>query len=101
MASVCDAKSKTLTKHFGQRPAPVANHELAVLRHLNIIAETFVQMYQQRQIADYNNSRKWGRTDVLQKIDSVESAFQSWHEICDEDEAQNFLVTLLLKERKF
>lgn len=101
MANVCDAKSKNLTKHFGQRPAPAANHELTVLRHLNAIAETFVQMYQQRQIADYNNSRKWGRTDVLQKIDTVESAFQSWHEIRNEAEAQNFLVTLLLKERKF
>ena len=101
MASVCDAKSKNLTKYFGQRPVPAANHELMVLRHLNAIAETFVQMYQQRQIADYNNSRKWGRTDVLQKIDTVESAFQSWHEIGNEAEAQNFLVTLLLKERKF
>jgi hypothetical protein len=74
---------------------------LTVLRHIKTIAETFVQMYQQRQIADYNNARKWGRTDVLQKIDTVEVAFQSWLAIRDEDEAQSFLVTLLLKERKF
>lgn len=100
MANVCDTKSKKLTKHFSQRPAPPVNHELRVLRHLNVIAETFVQMYQHRQIADYDNSRKWSRTDVLQKIDSVESAFRSWHEIRNEAEAQNFLVTLLLKERK-
>lgn len=101
MAKVCDTKSKNLTTYFSQRPAPPANRELTVLRHLNVIAETFVQMYQQRQIADYDNSRKWGRTDVLQKIDSVESAFQSWDEIRNEGDAQNFLVTLLLKERRF
>jgi uncharacterized protein (UPF0332 family) len=101
MASVCDAKSKSLAKYFSQRPAPAATRERAVLKHLNVVAETFVQMYQQRQIADYNNSRKWGRTDVLQKIDSVESAFQSWHQVCNEAEAQSFLVTLLLRERKF
>jgi len=31
----------------------------------------------------------------------VEAAFRSWREIRDEHEAQNFLVTLLLKERKY
>jgi len=101
MANVCSNKSKDLTKHFSQSPPPPRNHALTVLRHINTIAETFVQMYQQRQIADYNNARKWGRTDVLQKIDTVEVAFQSWQAIRDEDEAQSFLVTLLLKERKF
>lgn len=99
MNSVCAAKSKSLAAHFRRRPAPPANRELTVLKHLNVIAETFVQMYQQRQIADYDNSKKWGRTDVLQKIDSVEAAFQSWHVIRAEAEAQNFLVTLLLRER--
>ena len=34
------------------------------------------------------------------KIKSVEAAFQSWAAIRTEHEAQNFLVTLLLKERK-
>jgi hypothetical protein len=101
MANVCDTKSKQLNKHFSNRPAPPPSHELTVFKHLNVIAETFVQMYQQRQIADYNNPRKWGRTDVLQKIGSVEAAFQSWHQIRNEPEAQNFLVTLLLKERRF
>jgi hypothetical protein len=101
MANVCSNKSKDLSKHFSQNPPPPQNHALTVLRHIKTIAETFVQMYQQRQIADYNNARKWGRTDVLQKIDTVEVAFQSWLAIRDEDEAQSFLVTLLLKERKF
>ena len=100
MANVCATKSKTLIKHFSQTPPPPQNRELTVLRHINVIAETFVQMYQQRQIADYNNAQKWGRTDVLQKIDTVEVAFQSWQAIRNEAEAHNFLVTLLLKERK-
>src|ERR1700682_3204223 len=101
MAKVCDAKSKGLKEHFNKRPPPPPSHELTVFRHLNVIAETFVQLYQQRQIADYNNARKWGRTDVLEKIHSVEAAFQSWHVIRNEPEAQNFLVTLLLKERRY
>lgn len=68
-------------------------------RHLHAIASTFVEMRQQREIADYDTSRKWGRTDVLEKIESVQAAFDSWREISDEPEAQNFLVTLLLKNR--
>ncbi len=61
---------------------------------------TFVEMLQHRHFADYDGSRKWSRTDVLEKIESVEAAFQSWREIRDEHEAQKFLVTLLLKERR-
>ena len=37
---------------------------------------------------------------MLEKINSVQAAFDSWREISDEPEAQNFLVTLLLRERK-
>jgi hypothetical protein len=37
---------------------------------------------------------------VLEKIESVEAAFRSWREIKNEHETQNFLVMLLLKERK-
>ena len=101
MAKVCSTKSKELIRFFSQNPPPPQNHALTVLKHINTIAEAFVEMYQQRQIADYDNGRKWSRTDVLQKIDTVEIAFQSWQAIRAEHEAQSFLVTLLLKERKF
>ena len=97
MAKVCDAKSKD----FSTRRPPLPGRELNVLTHLNTLTGTFVQMYQHRQVADYNNSQKWSRTDVLQKLSLVDAAFQSWHAIRNEPEAQNFLVTLLLKERRF
>ena len=57
-------------------------------------------MLQHRHAAGYNGAVKWSRTDVIEKIESVEAAFRSWREIKDELEAQNFLVRLLLKERK-
>lgn len=81
---------RTLREYFNKRPPPPPSHELTVFRRLNVIAETFVQLYQQRQIADYDNARKWGRTDVLQKIDSVEAAFQSWHVIRNEPKRRLF-----------
>src|ERR1700722_8335419 len=98
MVKVCTAKRDELNEYFKTRPA--AGHELDVLKHIHAITNTFVEMLQHRHTADYNGAIKWSRTDVLEKIESVEAAFQSWREIRDEHEAQNFLVTLLLKERK-
>lgn len=97
MAKACAAKREELNEYFATRPAP--SREVTVLRHIHAIANTFEQMHQQRQIADYDNSRKWARTDVLEKLESVQAAFESWREIHDEPEAQRFIVTLLLRER--
>lgn len=60
-----------------------------------------MEMLQHRHTADYDSSTKWSRTDAPEKIESVEAAFKSWREIRGDHEAQYFLVTLLLKERKF
>jgi uncharacterized protein (UPF0332 family) len=98
MGKVCTAKRDELNAYFKSRPAP--GHNLDVLKNLHVITNTFVEMLQHRHTADYDGSAKWSRTDVLEKIESVEAAFLSWREIRDEHEAQNFLVTLLLKERK-
>jgi len=64
------------------------------------VANTFIEMPEHRETADYDSDIKWTRTDVLTKIQSVEDAFASWRQIREEHQAQNFLVTLLLKERK-
>jgi uncharacterized protein (UPF0332 family) len=98
MGRGCTQKLKELKEHFNTHPAP--SHELDVLKHLQIIADTFVMVLQHRHTADYDSSVKWSRTDTLEKIDSVEAAFLSWKTIRDEHEAQNFLVTLLLRERR-
>ena len=71
-----------------------------VSMHLSVIASTFVKMLQDRHAADYDGSRVWSRTEAIERIDSVKEAFQSWVAIRDEPDAQNFLVTLLLKDRK-
>jgi uncharacterized protein (UPF0332 family) len=98
MAKVCTTKPDELTAYFKTRPA--VGRELTVLRHIHLIASTFVRMRQYREIADYDSSVNWTRTDALEKIQSVDAAFESWSAIRDEHEAQNFLVTLLLKERR-
>jgi uncharacterized protein (UPF0332 family) len=99
MGKVCATKRDELKEYFNTRPP--AGHQHDVRKHLHLIANTFVLMLQHRHTADYNSSVKWTRTDALEKIESVEAAFQSWRVIRDEHEAQDFLVTLLLRERKY
>jgi uncharacterized protein (UPF0332 family) len=98
MGKVCTTRRDELNAYFNAHPA--AGHQRDVSKHLHVITDTFVQMLQHRHTADYDSSKKWGRTDTLAKIGSVEVAFESWATIRTEHDAQNFLVTLLLKERK-
>src|SRR5262249_46797018 len=76
MERVCIKKSDQLNEYFKTNPR--ASHEREVRKHLRVLTETFVDMQQHREIADYDNSTKWTRTDTLDKIKSVEAAFESW-----------------------
>jgi hypothetical protein len=99
MGKVCTAKRDELNAYFNTHPAPGPQVDVAM--HLRVVTDTFVQMLQHRHIADYDSSTRWTRTDANEKIGSVEAAFASWRAIHQERTAQNFLVTLLLKERKY
>ena len=68
-------------------------------KQLAFVADTFVKMQQQRHLADYDGSMRWTRTDVLAQLDSVSQAFENWKAIRQQDLAQDFLPTLLIKER--
>jgi TPR repeat protein len=85
MKRACATRRDSLNGHFKTDPPPS--------QHL--IAETFVDMQQNRHTADYDNSAKWTRTDVHAKVNSVQAAFKSWKIIRKETVAQHYLVTLL------
>jgi len=98
MAQGCANKRDELNKYFNTRPAPGHTHD--VRKHLHTVTSTFVGMREHREKADYDEATKWTRTDVLEKIQSVEAAFQSWRAIRDDPETHTFLATLLLKGRR-
>jgi len=98
MSKVCEMKRNELDKYFETKPA--AGPVLHVRKHLHMITNTFVDMREQRQAADYNDGKRWARTEVIEKIQSMQAAFQSWRVIREEPEAQNFLATLLLRGRR-
>jgi uncharacterized protein (UPF0332 family) len=85
-----DACTKTRGKQF-----PHPNH--ASVRHLKTIANTFIQLQQNRHTADYDNSKKWTRTEVLGHIELAALSFDSWKAIGRETIAEDFLLQLLVQ----
>jgi uncharacterized protein (UPF0332 family) len=101
MRSVCANKRDELNKEFKtKRKAGRLSQQELVKRDLHRIADTFVQMHEQRELADYDYSSTWTRTDVLPKVEGVAAAFKAWKAIRDEDIAQAFFFALLYKKRR-
>lgn len=98
MRSACERQRSRLNEYFKTKPA--VDHQQEVAEHLRRVTNAFVLMNEHRANADYNNATKWTRTDTLEKIESVEAAFRSWRKIREESEAKDFLVTLIVKERR-
>lgn len=71
----------------------------ASAQRVKAVADAFVKLQQHRHTADYDNSRKWTRTDVLAQIQSVQAAFDTWGQIAPEQIAEDFLLQLLTRQR--
>jgi hypothetical protein len=100
MRIACAKKRDELRGYFQSSPPPSAGPDFDRRKHLHAVTATFVDMLQHRHTADYDGSKVWSRVEVWERIDAVAEAFASWKAIQDHHEAQDFLVTLLLRERK-
>ena len=91
-------KPVTIWNHSKTVP-PARRHPTVVEEHLYFVADTFVDMQEHRHAADYDSGRRWTRVGTVELVDRVAEAFQSWKAIRKEGAAQEFLVSLLLRER--
>jgi hypothetical protein len=69
-------------------------------RYLDIcgaVTNTFIEVQQSREEADYDTGQEWDQTDVEKQIDAVGAAFESWKTIREEPIAQAYLMSLLGK----
>ena len=71
------------------------NTSSQVLAKLHFVALTFVQLQNDRHLADYSYSTKWDRVKALAKVRQAEAAFTNWRAIRTEYAAQRYLVSLL------
>jgi len=87
-----DASRKIANRQF-RRQAP------AVVTRLIAVANTFIDLQQDRHAADYDSTRRWSRAEVLGQIHQAAIAFDDWKAIRKEQIAQDYLLSLLIKDR--
>jgi uncharacterized protein (UPF0332 family) len=63
---------------------------------LKDVAQTFSELQQKRETADYDNSFQWTYVNAESWLDKASVAFLNWREIRTQDEAQDFLLSLFL-----
>lgn len=62
--------------------------------HLYVATDSFINLQQKRNNADYSTGEDCDQTDALKYIADVASAFESWNAIRNEPVAQTYLVSL-------
>lgn len=70
------------------------------LQSLNFVAETFVQLHDDREKADYDIATLWRDSEAQGQVRLVEKAFETWRTIRTEPIAQSFIASLLVKGPK-
>lgn len=71
----------------------------ATMSRIRSVALVFCGAYDDRQVADYDNATTWTRTSAIDRIAAVKQAMEEWHEIRDTRLADDFLLSLFVKER--
>jgi hypothetical protein len=75
-------------------PAPVVPPELTT------VAKAFVNLQDARQQADYDNSLTWAFMDAQAIITAAETAFASWARIRTHPAASEYLLSLLIGNKR-
>jgi hypothetical protein len=68
---------------------------------LGLVAQAVVDLQQARHMADYDIEAPLDSSDALLRVEQAIGAFYTWKEIKDADIAQDYLYSLLFKDRTF
>ena len=90
---------KASQRILDRRLFPFAGEDPALVNNLKTVAQMFVQLQDKRHIADYHNGIRWTHTESLKEVTKVRKAFLIWASIRNENIAQEYLVSLLIKPR--
>lgn len=66
---------------------------------LYIVAGNFVELQEMRHKADYDLEEPWTYVEAGTALALAETAFESWERVKTEPIAQDYLFSLLFKER--
>lgn len=85
---------------LNERAFPFSGEDLGDVAHLKGMASTFRQLYESRQVADYDTMRNWTRTEVLELIDLATEAFGSIKATRKRPIINDYLLSLFVKDRR-
>jgi uncharacterized protein (UPF0332 family) len=66
---------------------------------LFVVSKTFVRLQERRHEADYDLAVTFSSLDITVDLNGAELAFQSWERIRQQEAAQDYLFSLLFKDR--
>jgi len=78
---------------------PFTGEDPRVVASLRFVARAFTQLQEDRHLADYNLTKDLGSIDALNQVKSAEKIFQTWQSIRSDQVAQEYLVSLVVKNR--
>lgn len=67
---------------------------------LRRVAQAFIDLQEERHLADYNNHEQWTVTEVQAILNTARSAFEDWLSIRTDPMAGNYLLSMLLGKRR-
>jgi hypothetical protein len=76
---------------------PFAGEDAVVVNSLRFVGRTFSQLQEHRHFADYNLTKDLNPAEALAQVKSAEEIFHTWPSIREEQIAQAYLVSLLVK----
>ena len=69
-------------------------------KDLFVVAEAFTRLQEIRHAADYDLSVTFSAVDVGIELEALKVAFDAWERIKTQTDAQDYLFSLLFKDRK-
>ena len=67
---------------------------------LQNVAGSFVDLQEDRHIADYNNHEQWTAIEVQDILKVAQSAFDDWLSVRTDPMAGNYLLAMLLGKQR-
>jgi len=78
---------------------PFGGENPTTVTALRFVGLTFTQLQEQRHFADYDLTEDLAHSNALTQVKSAEKVFTMWQSIRNEQIAQAYLVSLIVKHR--
>lgn len=78
---------------------PFAGEDATIVGSLPYVAASFAQLQDRRHVADYDNGTVWTERETREEVSRGTSTFAFWRGIREENIAQEYLVSLLIRPR--